>query len=205
VHSESTRIAIVVVTVPLDLADKSAPAGNPAPSGEEPKRQSYKFSERIAERLRRSGMKPTRLVLKDAFLYVAGFAFSMCTVLHGQTIIGTWQGTLPAKETQRIVLKFAKADNNGSLRGSLTFIDRGPSGPPLLSVTFAPPDLSVTVADISYRGKLSADDKSIRESGRRATRAIRSPSFLRLRRRSGPTADGLQYRRWPRPQTLRLR
>jgi uncharacterized protein (TIGR03435 family) len=85
----------------------------------------------------------------------------MCTVLHGQTITGTWQGTLSAKESQRIVLKFAKADNNGSLRGSLTFIDRGPSGPPLLSVTFAPPDLSVTVADISYRGKLSADGKSI--------------------------------------------
>ena len=106
-------------------------------------------------------MAPSRLVLKAAFLYLAGFAFSMCAVLHGQTITGTWQGTLSAKGTQRIVLKFAKADNNGSLRGSLTFIDRGPSGPPLLSVTFAPPDLSVTVADISYRGKLSADGKSI--------------------------------------------
>ncbi len=106
-------------------------------------------------------MAPKRLVLKAAFLYVAGFAFSMCTVLHGQTITGTWQGTLSTKESQRIVLKFAKPDNNGSLRGSLTFIDRGPSGPPLLSVTFAPPDLSVTVADISYRGKLSADGKSI--------------------------------------------
>ena len=102
-----------------------------------------------------------RLVLKAASLYVAGFAFSMCIVLHGQTITGTWQGTLSAKETQRIVLKFAKAGNNGSLRGSLTFIDRGPSGIPLLSVTFAPPDLSVAVADISYRGKLSADGKSI--------------------------------------------
>jgi uncharacterized protein (TIGR03435 family) len=106
-------------------------------------------------------MAPSRLVLKAAFLYLAGFAFSMCAVLHGQTITGIWQGTLSAKGTQRIVLKFAKADNNGSLRGSLTFIDRGPSGPPLLSVTFAPPDLSVTVADISYRGKLSADGKSI--------------------------------------------
>ncbi len=106
-------------------------------------------------------MTPSRLVLKAAFLCVAGFAFSMCAVLHGQTITGTWQGTLSTKENQRIVLKLAKGDNKGSLRGSLTFIDRGPSGPPLLSVTFAPPDLSVTVADISYRGKLSADGKSI--------------------------------------------
>src|ERR1700733_6119493 len=72
--------------------------------------------ERIAERLRQSGMTPTRRVL-TAYLYVAGFAFSMCTVLHGQTITGTWQGTLSAKESQRVVLKFAKADNNGSLRG----------------------------------------------------------------------------------------
>jgi hypothetical protein len=85
-------------------------------------------------------MTPKRLVLKTAFLYVAGFAFSMCTVLHGQTITGTWQGTLSTKESQRIVLKFAKPGNNGSLHGSLIFIDRGPSGPPLLSVTFTPPD-----------------------------------------------------------------
>jgi uncharacterized protein (TIGR03435 family) len=106
-------------------------------------------------------MTPKRLVRNAAFLYVAGFAFSMCTVLRGQTITGTWQGTLSTKESQRIVLKFAKPGNDGSLRGSLTFIDRGPSGPPLLSVTFAPPDLSVTVADISYRGKLSADGKTI--------------------------------------------
>ncbi len=106
-------------------------------------------------------MTPSRLTLKSMFLYVVGFAFSMCTMLHGQTITGTWQGTLSTKESQRIVLKFAKPDNNGSLRGALTFIDRGPSGPPLLSVTFAPPDLSVIVADISYRGRLSADGKSI--------------------------------------------
>jgi hypothetical protein len=106
-------------------------------------------------------MTPTRLVLKGAFLHVAGCAFSMCTVLLGQTITGTWQGTLSAKESQRIVLKLAKADNNGSLRGTLTFIDRGPSGPPLLSVTFAPPALSVTVADISYQSKLSADGKAL--------------------------------------------
>jgi uncharacterized protein (TIGR03435 family) len=106
-------------------------------------------------------MTPTKLVLTSAHLHVAGFAFLMCTVLPGQTITGTWQGTLSAKETQRIVLKLADADNNEPLRGTLTFIDRGPSGIPLLSVTFAPPDVSVAVADISYRGKLSADAKSI--------------------------------------------
>jgi hypothetical protein len=137
------------------------------------KRQSNKFSERIAERSRQSGMTTSGVALKAPFLYAAGFAFLVCTVLHGQTITGTWQGTLPSRESQRVVLKFPKPDNNGSLRGSLTFIDRGPSGIPLLSLTFSPPDLSVTVADISYRGKLSADGKSITESGPRAARAIR--------------------------------
>jgi hypothetical protein len=122
--------------------------------------------ERIAERLRQSSMTPTRLVLKAAYLCVAGFAFSICTVLHGQTITGTWQGTLSAKETQRIVLKFAKADSNGSLRGSLTFIDRGPSGIPLLSVTFAPPDLSVAVADyrLIHRYPVCRDTPNSRQS-----------------------------------------
>ena len=106
-------------------------------------------------------MTPGGQVLKAAILYAAGLSFSACTLLHGQTITGAWQGTLPTKDSQRIVLKFAKPDNNGSLRGSLIFIDRGASGPPLLSVTFAPPDLRVAVADISYRGKLSADGKSL--------------------------------------------
>ena len=130
-------------------------------SGKFQQKENYKSFERITGRSRQSRMTPKRLVLKAAFMFVAGFAFSVCTVLHGQTIIGTWQGTLSTKEGQRIVLMFAKPGNDEPLRGSLTFIDRGPSGPPLLSVTFAPPDVSVTVANISYRGKLSADGKSI--------------------------------------------
>ena len=99
--------------------------------------------------------------LKTRFLFAAVFALSKCAILHGQTIAGTWQGTLSAKDSQRIVFKFVEAGNNGTLRGSLIFIDRGSDGPPFLSVAFSPPDLSAVVADISYRGKLSADGKSI--------------------------------------------
>jgi uncharacterized protein (TIGR03435 family) len=106
-------------------------------------------------------MTPSRPVLKASFLFVAGFACSICTVLQGQTITGTWQGTLSAKESQRIVFKFSKADDNGQLHGSFTSIDRTPSAEPLYSVKFTPPELNVTIADISYRGKLSADGKSI--------------------------------------------
>jgi uncharacterized protein (TIGR03435 family) len=99
--------------------------------------------------------------LKTTFLFTAVLALSTCAVLYGQTIAGTWQGTLAAKNSQRIVFKLAEAGNNGSLRGSLIFIDRGSDGPPFLSVTFSPPDFTAVVADISYRGKLSADGKSI--------------------------------------------
>jgi uncharacterized protein (TIGR03435 family) len=97
---------------------------------------------------------------KMALPYVVGLAIALSTVLHAQTISGTWQGTLPAGDSPRIVLKINKADG-GSLGGFLTFIDRGATGAPLLSVTFLAPDLSVAVGSISYRGKLSADSKSV--------------------------------------------
>ena len=100
-------------------------------------------------------------VAQNKVLFAAIFALSKCAILHGQTIAGTWQGTLSAKDSQRIVFKFVEAGNNGTLRGCLIFIDRGSDGPPFLSVTFFPPDLSAVVADITYRGKLSADGKSI--------------------------------------------
>src|ERR1700734_388199 len=99
--------------------------------------------------------------LKTRFLFLVILALSTGAILHGQTIAGTWQGTLSARDSQRIVFKLVEAGNNGSLRGSLIFIDRGSDGPPFLSVTFSPPDLTAVVADISYRGKLSADGKSI--------------------------------------------
>ncbi len=80
--------------------------------------------------------------------------------MDAQTIVGTWQGTLPAGQDPRIVLKIAGAAD-GSLRGVLTFIDRGATGAPILGVTFAPPDLNFAIGDISYRGKLSANGKII--------------------------------------------
>jgi uncharacterized protein (TIGR03435 family) len=93
---------------------------------------------------------------KTAFLCVLALPVTM----NAQTIVGTWQGTLPAGTDPRIVLKIAGAED-GSLRGLLTFIDRGASGAPILSVTFLPPVLNVSLGDISYRGKLSADGKSL--------------------------------------------
>jgi uncharacterized protein (TIGR03435 family) len=86
----------------------------------------------------------------------------LCTALSAQSINGTWQGTLPISDNPRVAFKLAKADD-GSLQGVFYQIDKSSSGIALTSVTFTPPDLSVKQvnADISYRGKLSADGKSI--------------------------------------------
>jgi uncharacterized protein (TIGR03435 family) len=99
--------------------------------------------------------------IKTATVCAVFFALWFGAPLHGQTITGRWQGTLPARGSQRVVLELAKADSNGSLRGSLIFIDKGATGPPLLSVAFSPPDFTAVVADIHYQGKLSADGKSM--------------------------------------------
>ena len=91
--------------------------------------------------------------------------------LHAQTIAGTWQGTLtipataqgprPSNGPPRIVFIIQK-NSDGSFHGGLTFIDQGRSVP-FTSVTLSAPDVTFTqgVAGLTYRGKLSADGKSI--------------------------------------------
>jgi Protein of unknown function (DUF3738) len=105
-------------------------------------------------------MTAGKLIKKRALLCALGLVIALSTGLHAQTVVGTWQGTLPEGQSPRIVLKITKAED-GTLHGMLVFIDRGATGAPLLSVSFVPPDLSVAIADISYRGKLSADGKSV--------------------------------------------
>ncbi len=79
-----------------------------------------------------------------------------------QTILGTWQGTLPVPEDPRVVLKISRGDD-GSLRGAYFRIDRGPDGGPLSSVRFTAPELNITFGSgyISYRGELSADGQTL--------------------------------------------
>jgi uncharacterized protein (TIGR03435 family) len=99
-----------------------------------------------------------------AFLQMAGLTLLMSGALQAQTILGTWQGTLPISKNPRMVLSFSKADD-GSLRGSLCRIDMGACTSSILlsAVSFQSPDLSVeqTNIDVGYKGKLSVDGKSI--------------------------------------------
>ena len=108
--------------------------------------------------------------MKRTILSAAAFILTTAA-LHAQTIAGTWQGTLtipataqgprPSNGPPRIVFIIQK-NSDGSFHGGLTFIDQG-SSLPFTSVTLSAPDVTFTqsVAGLTYRGKLSADGKSI--------------------------------------------
>lgn len=108
-------------------------------------------------------MKPREYSRRRVGLLAAVVLWVTAAALQAQEIAGSWQGTLPSTPSapsQRVVLKIAKKDD-GSLRGTLVFIDRGADGPPFISVKFAAPDFSFEIGGLSYRGKASADGKSI--------------------------------------------
>jgi uncharacterized protein (TIGR03435 family) len=108
--------------------------------------------------------------MKRAILCAVGLMALLGTALSAQTIAGTWQGTLPIGPTgqgttpgsgnPRIVFTIEKKPD-GSFHGGVTSIDRGNSLP-FTSVTFSASNVTFAVGDaLNYRGKLSADGKSI--------------------------------------------
>ncbi len=110
--------------------------------------------------------------MKRAVLSAAAFILAAAIgPLHAQSIAGTWQGTLPiaasgqgtAYRTLDFRVAFAiEKSPDGSFRGGITFIDRGATVL-LTSVTFSAPDVTFVESSAAfiYRGKLSADGKSI--------------------------------------------
>ena len=111
-------------------------------------------------------MRSDRTVKRDAFSRsfrstgILMISLSAVAVAYAQSIAGTWQGILPVGQSPRIVLRIADA-GNGALRVSITFIDRSADVLRLLSTTYRAPNLTAAVSDITFRGKLSADGKSI--------------------------------------------
>lgn len=95
-------------------------------------------------------------------LLTAACLFAAAPGLAAQDITGTWQGTLPTANQQRIVLKIVK-DEKGSLRASCYHPGTGGSGVPMSSVTFTPPliDTEQIYVMWGFKGKLSADGKSM--------------------------------------------
>lgn len=109
-------------------------------------------------------MHPNRAPKRQAFLrsvrsIALAITLASAAAASAQSIAGTWQGTLPNSDG-RIVFKFTST-NDASTQATLTFIDRDPNGIPLLGANFTAPDLRIDIGEISYRGKLSTDGKTI--------------------------------------------
>ena len=111
-------------------------------------------------------MRLERTAKRDAFLISLGrtailmISLSAVVTAYAQSIAGTWQGALAQGRGPRIVLRIAHA-GDGALRGSISFIDRSADVLPLLTTTYKTPDLTAALGEITFRGKLSADGKSI--------------------------------------------
>jgi hypothetical protein len=100
--------------------------------------------------------------MKRISLCAASLLAAASTTVPAQTILGTWQGTLPEPDNSRLVLKIEKSPD-GSLHGGLIRIDRSADGLPLTSVTFSAPDVALAqdFSAVSFKGKLSPDGHSI--------------------------------------------
>jgi uncharacterized protein (TIGR03435 family) len=89
-------------------------------------------------------------------------------------IVGTWQGTLHAgSQDLRTVLKIAK-DDKGAYSGVFYSIDQGAQPLKLDSVTLQGSDVkyTLTLAGITYEGKLSAEGKTIEGSSRQGANSL---------------------------------
>jgi uncharacterized protein (TIGR03435 family) len=96
--------------------------------------------------------------LKNAAILM--ISTSAVTVAYSQSVAGTWQGTMPSGENARVMLKIVGAGDE-PLHGFIIFVDRSAVPYPLLSARYRAPELSLTFGEFSFRGKLSADGKSI--------------------------------------------
>jgi uncharacterized protein (TIGR03435 family) len=140
--------------------------------------------------------------LSAAFVIGAAFIFAATGSVQAQTIAGTWQGSLPIyvggqgsaynNGQPRVAFTIEKSAD-GAFRGEIAFIDRGATTP-LSSVTFAAPEASFAEsgAGFTFRGKLSADGKSIAGTWTQGNQSF--PLTLKL-----ATADTLWVREGPAP------
>ena len=98
------------------------------------------------------------------FSLLVGFLMLVCGAgLRAQEIAGSWQATLPpvaSSPSNRIVVKVAKKAD-GSLKGTIVFVDHRADGPPLVTVNYVAPDFSFEIGGMNFHGKMGADGNSI--------------------------------------------
>jgi uncharacterized protein (TIGR03435 family) len=139
--------------------------------------------------------------MKRAILFTAVFVLTAAISVHAQSIVGTWQGTLPiygaaqgasVYGNPRIAFTIEKS-SGGSFHGAITFVDRGATVS-LTSVTFSAPDVTFaeSSAAFTYCGKLSADGKFIAGTWTQGNQSF--PLTLQF-----ATTDTLSVREAPAP------
>ncbi len=98
--------------------------------------------------------------MKKLMLWLIAFAALAGSALAAQDVTGTWQGTLAAGRSMRLVLVIARDEH--ALKGKLYSIDQGPDGMSTTSLTVDGGMLRFALAplDITFEGKLGADGKT---------------------------------------------
>src|SRR5579872_1942280 len=102
-------------------------------------------------------------LMKRLLLSILALAAISASVLLGQDITGTWQGTLVAGRELRTVVKISKTPG-GVLGATLYSIDQPQAQPvPITSVALQGSTLKFTIAAMgaTYEGKLSGDGNAI--------------------------------------------
>src|SRR5215469_13542238 len=105
---------------------------------------------------------PVEAAMTNRLLALA-MATLLTGVLHAQTILGDWQGTLRIQAAElRLVLHVTK-DDNGSLRATLDSLDQDAISIPVNSITLTGSDVNFSVFAVhgTYTGKLILDGNAI--------------------------------------------
>jgi pimeloyl-ACP methyl ester carboxylesterase len=101
--------------------------------------------------------------MRKKMLRVGALTMLLGSSLHGQDIVGDWQGTLKAGSQElRVVLQISKGDG-GSWKATIYSIDQTADAIPVNTVTLERATLKLIVDELrgAYEGKLSADGASI--------------------------------------------
>jgi uncharacterized protein (TIGR03435 family) len=98
-----------------------------------------------------------RVIMSAAFI-VAATVF-----LRGQSIAGTWQGTISYSQSNVRVVFVLEKKPDGSLHGGLNWIDSNGFGMPFSAITFTSPEVTLaqSAIGVTFHGKLSADGHTI--------------------------------------------
>jgi len=105
---------------------------------------------------------PVEVAMTNRLLALAT-ATLLTGVLHAQTILGDWQGTLRVQAAELRLVLHVTQDDNGILRATLDSLDQDAIGIPVSSITLTGSDVTFSVLAVhgTYSGKLNVEGNTI--------------------------------------------